>query len=102
MNEYGCQHCENMHHINQVDMVGSYVANLCADCRNQFEVFIRDNPVWIAFMDCESEAQMILAMTHGDSVNRIGSLRELLKYQRSNKEELHDICRAWVRGEIEN
>ncbi len=94
-----CRHCGRMTGsmiINTAKLVGEYNTVLCQDCLNLFEVYMRDHPSFIAINNLTNLAQLLLARTSGDGVDRTSELNELIEERRALTRTLYAISEAWV------
>ena len=77
-------------------LVGEYNTVLCQDCLNLFEVYMRDHPSFIAINNLTNLAQLLLARTSGDGIDRTSEWNELIEEHRAVAKTLYAISEAWV------
>lgn len=99
--ESDCRKCgksTGMIVANNVTMIGDYHTVLCQDCRNAFHVYIVEHPVFLAQREVIVQANILMARTQGDGVDRTDALTELAQRAYSLTDELFHVSKAWVLG----
>lgn len=89
MNE--CTKCDAKF-VNELMLIGGYVAHLCADCRNKFTEYMNEH-----HEDKREEYNNIsieydIAIDKGGSESAKGAMRKLVKL----KKQLYEVTKSWV------
>jgi len=102
--EGDCQRCgaegSYLYHDLQVLMSEVYHANLCLNCRNDWDAYIIKHPARAARNKSTDDMNMVWAMTCGDGVDRSEQIAALRSEWDSLNAQLRAIAMAWVEQTI--
>jgi hypothetical protein len=98
--ENNCDRCgaEGMYFFDSymVTMSDVYIAHLCADCRNDWDVYIFDQPARAARIKNADAMNMAFSMTCGDGVDRSEQIASLRTEWDQLSQQVREIAIAWV------
>lgn len=80
---------------------GSFNAILCADCLNDWRVFIRDHPQHLESVRLQNEARVLMAMSCGDGKDRKEEVAELINRINEIDKAIFAIAETWTADMIE-
>lgn len=102
--DHSCWRCGSHNYViwdRIVSLIGGFCAQICADCRNDWDVYIREHPVRVNLDHIQIATHQTHAKTFHDGQDRTLELLEYAAKERRVKAELFAIGETWVSDVIE-
>lgn len=87
--------------MNTTTLVDAYNCTLCNDCRNDWDVYIRDHSLWLKLVSAQDEMQMIFCMTCSDGRSRCAQVDEVRSRMNEIRKQLFILAETWASDVIE-
>lgn len=91
-----CRHQLSLSEITTINMCRVFYTTICNSCRNDWERYIRDCPIWQRIREFEITAAHLHARTCHDGIDRTAELIELHREVDQLSKQLFEIAETWV------
>lgn len=93
-------HCFGIYE-QQLKLVGGFNTNLCRDCQNDWDVYIRNHHLFLQLHMIDSKKNMLFAQTVNDGDDRTDLLYRLDLEKIDTNKKLFTIAETWTADVIE-